>query len=693
MHAACRSMRERNKAECGRKVRLGAALKHIPKTPILESIVEMVQLPAASCGYQGLNEGKQRVDATYSVEELLRLGLSRKALGLRVRRKIDSRGRHEATQIDIRSAKLCGILQELYNGVDGLEITRNPPFCDDRLLYHSYPVLESCLLKERASQAPDEELIQDIEVALTFVHEDHAATSASTRALLSKEQPSITFDLLWTLFCPGSLQYSYDEYTEQGLILKAQTFRVQHSSKGVFAVIQSHIIAHDGKNFGYATVSHQIAQFEGARKLQDLAIYPLKYYPQETQLCAKAIARGKRFVTMLDYTYLETTGSAVYEVSNSGWDPERRRFTANGRVMIDPVSYRVWQSVINSPINPTVEYFLIPTELTDEEYMLCTPILLGFSFTAKRWGGFPMDRLTDVEWTSKPFDSLVLDPKRKELVHAMVNQHSKGTSDFDDIVEGKGKGLIGLLCGPPGCGKTLTAEAVAEVTRCPLYCLSAGELGTELNDVEQKLVQVLELAQRWKAVVLLDEADVFLAQRDSTDVRRNALVAIFLRKLEYYQGILILTTNLITHCDVAFESRIHFTIHYPLLSKTSRQQIWSTFIHRASCKHNITQNDIKTLANMTLNGRQIKNSVSVAQSFASGSGKELSVQHIYTVLDMMRDWEKAKKDHELALRSGSVRPGAVHTLKVCAWLLTAFFFSLLLRLLEDWGSLGLAVRR
>ena len=131
--------------------------------------------------------------------------------------------------------------------------------------------------------------------------------------------------------------------------------------------------------------------------------------------------------------------------------------------MIDPASYRVLQPRISSLINHSVEYRLNPTILTDEENMLCTPIVLGFSFTAKRWGGFPLDRLTAVEWTSKPFDSLVLDPRRKELVHGMVNQHSKGTSDFDDVVEGKGKGLIGLLCGPPGCGKTLTAEAVAEV--------------------------------------------------------------------------------------------------------------------------------------------------------------------------------------------------------------------------------------
>lgn len=96
---------------------------------------------------------------------------------------------------------------------------------------------------------------------------------------------------------------------------------------------------------------------------------------------------------------------------------------------------------------------------------------------------------------------------------------------------------------------------MAEVTKRPLYAVSAGELGTEVAKVDEQLTMILELAYRWSAVLLLDEADVFLQERDSKDVARNALVSIFLRQLEYFQGILILTTNRLGDCDPAFESK------------------------------------------------------------------------------------------------------------------------------------------
>lgn len=152
----------------------------------------------------------------------------------------------------------------------------------------------------------------------------------------------------------------------------------------------------------------------------------------------------------------------------------------------------------------------------------------------------------------------------KEVIYKLVVAHSKGASTFDDFVKGKGKGLIGLLFGPPGSGKTLTAEAIAETAKMPLYSVSSGALGHEATQIHERLSDILKLASHWKAVLLLDEADVFLAQRTITDIERNAIVSVFLRELEYYQGFLLLTTNQADVIDEAFQSWCDL-VRFPLV--------------------------------------------------------------------------------------------------------------------------------
>lgn len=356
--------------------------------------------------------------------------------------------------------------------------------------------------------------------------------------------------------------------------------------------------------------------------------------------------------------------------------------------MIDPGAFRMFQP--NSRLILSVSTTLKRAELEEEQYMICTPVIMGFCFRTKQWGGFALDCLRDVSWSLEPFDRLVLDNRHKALIHALVEQHTSRASSFDDFVEGKGKGLVGLLAGPPGCGKTLTAEAAAEVTKRPLYCISAGELGSSPEHVDDGLTQILELAQRWKAVVLLDEADVFLSRRGETDVERNALVSIFLRQLEYYQGIMFLTTNLVSQCDAAFESRIHFTVHYPLLSHVSRRQIWKTFIDKTldTNQSSISEAEIDTLARETLNGRQIKNTVGTALSLSLHSNTLLSVIHIRTVLDSMQEWNKAREHHntysaslhksslQVAVSAGIQLGSAVHYIAHISIVILAYLFLL-----------------
>jgi len=230
-----------------------------------------------------------------------------------------------------------------------------------------------------------------------------------------------------------------------------------------------------------------------------------------------------------------------------------------------------------------------------------------------------------------------MEKTRRQLVHSLVKAHRQDEAAFDDIVENKGKGLVGLLTGGPGVGKTLTAEAVAEVTQRPLYVVATGELGVDADVVDKRLGLILEITRRWGCVLLIDEADVFLAARGK-DLARDTLVSIFLRRLEYFRGVAILTTNRKNEIDPAFKSRIHFTLHYPDLDATSRMELWKNFLEtvkKTSKLSDFTDNDLIELSKHPLNGRQIKNIVSCVVSLARDQQTPIAVEDIKNLLEIL----------------------------------------------------------
>jgi len=109
-----------------------------------------------------------------------------------------------------------------------------------------------------------------------------------------------------------------------------------------------------------------------------------------------------------------------------------------------------------------------------------------------------VDDIQEIHWNKSAFDRLVLDPDKKSLITAMVKEHV--LSDVSaDVIEGKGNGLIILLHGGPGTGKTLTAESVAELAEKPLYRVTCGDIGTDAEAVEKYLESVLYIGTIWKA--------------------------------------------------------------------------------------------------------------------------------------------------------------------------------------------------
>jgi hypothetical protein len=196
--------------------------------------------------------------------------------------------------------------------------------------------------------------------------------------------------------------------------------------------------------------------------------------------------------------------------------------------------------------------------LTEEQKLICSPLLRGYSLKSKLWLNFFVNCVKEIEWQKDAFDRLVLPKNQKELILGFTESQRKYRESFDDVIEGKGRGMIILLCGPPGVGKTLTAESVAEEMKVPLYMMSAGDLGLDPRRVESKLQDILEMCTRWNSVLLLDEADVFLEQRSLHELERNKLVSIFLRVLEYYEG-----TTISPESDLVFV----LTIQGPCFSR------------------------------------------------------------------------------------------------------------------------------
>jgi SpoVK/Ycf46/Vps4 family AAA+-type ATPase len=268
-----------------------------------------------------------------------------------------------------------------------------------------------------------------------------------------------------------------------------------------------------------------------------------------------------------------------------------------------------------------------------------------------------VDNFREVKWNKQSFKHLVIESESKELVHALVTNQiarEQGT----DIVESKGNGLIILLHGGPGTGKTLTAESVAELAEKPLYRVTCGDLGTKPWEVEHYLESVFHLSKIWGCVVLLDEADVFLQQRSLTDLEGNALVSIFLRVLEYHEGILILTSNRVGTFDEAFKSRIQLSLHYENLTRLQRHRIWRNFMYRLQeMSKEASQTDSENwdlkdidfddiscytdeLAKVEMNGRQIRNAITTARQLAMFKKEQMSYKHLKHVIGLSSKFDK-----------------------------------------------------
>ena len=408
----------------------------------------------------------------------------------------------------------------------------------------------------------------------------------------------INFDNLNTVFSIGTKFVGY-VHNNQMVGSIVHSTQVVQSMMGRMFEITGVVNMSFGNEIRQVQKNFYIMEFGGVRNLNDLEV---RLMNSEDEL--HLISRGEVFKRFANGThYYEYQGNMCIK-SNHGY----HHFKADGRVMIDAVGF----DKSNSSYLSSIKHGSTQVQsINDDNLWMCWPYLYGFSFTTKRWGEMYIDHLKPINFDDNAFDYLVLDLDIKTMMKALITnvKHS-----FKDIIGGKSGGCIFMLHGPPGVGKTLTCEAVAELLHKPLYSVTVGELGTNVVSLEKKLNDILEIANSWDAVILIDEADIFMEARNKSDIERNGMVSIFLRLLERHQGVMFLTTNRNEELDPAFKSRISIIIGYENLNFDSRQTVWKNLLKAANIQ--LTTEEITKLSEYEINGRQIKNSIRMAQSLS-----------------------------------------------------------------------------
>jgi hypothetical protein len=185
---------------------------------------------------------------------------------------------------------------------------------------------------------------------------------------------------------------------------------------------------------------------------------------------------------------------------------------------------------INPDLDEREEYQwddLPPThKFTDEQAQLCPVSIHCVSITTEAVHLVSVEHLSSADWNKQALGALVLPSHQKSMLRNLVQQQTGGKArKGGDVIKAKGQGLVILLHGPPGVGKTLTAESIAEHVERPLLPLSISKLVADEGDAEQRLLAVFRRASRWNAILLLDEADVILEARSFEDVKRNGIVS------------------------------------------------------------------------------------------------------------------------------------------------------------------------
>lgn len=346
-----------------------------------------------------------------------------------------------------------------------------------------------------------EDATTKMHIALLLEYLDAEAGSKGLEINEMIKAGSITFPLLWMIFKPGDLVYQHSNGHTRLFQLRRHGYG-ESASGGKYFDISCSFVSFDGFKAGVASERLRIwdrQEFFGlfSATIESLTVFPLKFLDAENRLKleAKLAERGERYLGITKMCVKQYHGLFLY-LKRPPWDYYNERAdydgtflpeTMSGRIVIDPRTFNEEARARKESIAadesdgeedekekkpgmsaPIVSHFqsgLTRTEIMGKEPepqtgsldpRLCPPYVYGYSLEKKEWCKFFIDSMSEVGWKKGAMDSLILPNPQKRLLKGLISGHEYPERARDET-KLKGKGLVILLHGAPGSGKTLTA--------------------------------------------------------------------------------------------------------------------------------------------------------------------------------------------------------------------------------------------
>ncbi|KAG0627906.1 hypothetical protein M758_2G236900 [Ceratodon purpureus] len=513
---------------------------------------------------------------------------------------------------------------------------------------------------------------------IRFLRKEYEETIIQYERMM--EADVIAWDMLWTLIVPKADVVYYCTISKEEMCGKVLSTNYSIKQLNSYPtsdqpdefIVDLEVYDYNCINFEAKKIKCVILPFKDEAKVSNIDVCPLQRKADSHRLEEFFLMRGRKFNDMVlkhERRFMQYRGVLYSSLSSQprqvlapklasrsiqSWSIGYKE-NIDSRVMIDQVSFvKMNPNDDMATAEPSRGWFLgneskmktVIDEIDPQLLKYAPAVAYGYSFSVRKWGCFTIEGFTEIQFISTAFDTLVMNEDIKNTLLTLTEHHIKhpqgygnGVARNVDPLPNKGKGCRILLHGAPGTGKTLTVESLAEKLECPLWQLSVSKFSKIVSELETDLLKSFEIAAIWRAILVLDEADVYLSSRkysplSSNVTRTNAMTGVFLRVLEYYTGILFLTTNVIHSIEPAIYSRMSLFVKYEEFNIEERKQLWINFLNRVGFQHPSQEFWDKVLPEK-FNGRVIRNIIQNAQILAGSTGSSLSEDELLKACRVM----------------------------------------------------------